>query len=120
MLFRSVSQSRYGRRVSEVAKVLVDAGLIVLVAIISPFEADRLRAKSLFETGEFVEVFVDTPVEICAQRDPKGLYKKAAKGGIPNFTGVGQDYQRPVAPDLILKGDDELDENVAKILKAII
>jgi bifunctional enzyme CysN/CysC len=108
------------RRVSEVAKVLVDAGLIVLVAIISPFEADRRRAKSLFESDEFVEVFVDTPVEVCAQRDPKGLYKKAAKGGIPNFTGVGQDYQRPAAPDLILKGDNELDENVAKILKAIL
>lgn len=118
--FTQADRAENVRRVSEVAKVLVDAGLIVLVAIISPFEADRLRAKSLFETGEFVEVFVDTPVEICAQRDPKGLYKKAAKGGIPNFTGVGQDYQRPVAPDLILKGDDELDENVAKILKAII
>jgi len=118
--FTQADRAENVRRVSEVAKVLVDAGLIVLVAIISPFEADRLRAKSLFESGEFIEVFVDTPVEICAQRDPKGLYKKAAKGGIPNFTGVGQDYQRPVAPDLILKGDDELDENVAKILKAII
>ena len=118
--FTQADRAENVRRVSEVAKVLVDAGLIVLVAIISPFEADRLRAKSLFESGEFIEVFVDTPVEICAQRDPKGLYKKAAKGGIPNFTGVGQDYQRPVAPDLILKGEDELDENVAKILKAII
>jgi bifunctional enzyme CysN/CysC len=108
------------RRVSEVAKVLVDAGLVVLVAIISPFEADRRRAKSLFENEEFIEVFVDTPVEICAQRDPKGLYKKAAKGGIPNFTGVGQDYQRPVAADLILNGQDELDENVNKILKAML
>jgi bifunctional enzyme CysN/CysC len=118
--FTPADRAENVRRVSEVAKVLVDAGLIVLVAIISPFEADRRRAKSLFETDEFIEVFVDTPVEICAQRDPKGLYKKAAKGGIPNFTGVGQDYQRPVAPDLILKGDDELDANVAKILKAII
>jgi bifunctional enzyme CysN/CysC len=118
--FTPADRAENVKRVSEVAKVLVDAGLIVLVAIISPFEADRRRAKSLFETDEFIEVFVDTPVEICAQRDPKGLYKKAAKGGIPNFTGVGQDYQRPVAPDLILKGDDELDENVAKILKAII
>jgi bifunctional enzyme CysN/CysC len=118
--FTPADRAENVRRVSEVAKVLVDAGLIVLVAIISPFEADRRRAKSLFETDEFIEVFVDTPVEICAQRDPKGLYKKAAKGGIPNFTGIGQDYQRPVAPDLILKGDDELNENVAKILKAII
>ena len=118
--FTPADRAENVRRVSEVAKVLVDAGLIVLVAIISPFEADRRRAKSLFEDGEFIEVFVDTPVEICAARDPKGLYKKAAEGNIPNFTGVGQDYQRPSNPDLLLKGDDDLDENIAKILKAII
>jgi bifunctional enzyme CysN/CysC len=118
--FTPADRAENVRRVSEVAKVLVDAGLVVLVAIISPFEADRRRAKSLFEDEEFIEVFVDTPVEICAQRDPKGLYKKAAKGGIPNFTGVGQDYQRPVAADLILNGQDELDENVNKILKAML
>jgi bifunctional enzyme CysN/CysC len=105
------------RRISELAKVLVDAGLIVLVAVISPFEADRQRAKSLFEEGEFLEVFVDTPVEVCAERDPKGLYKKASKGEIPNFTGVGQGYETPKNPDLHLKGDAELDENVEKILK---
>jgi bifunctional enzyme CysN/CysC len=118
--FTPADRAENVRRVSEVAKVLVDAGLVVLVAIISPFEADRRRAKSLFEDKEFIEVFVDTPVEICAQRDPKGLYKKAAKGGIPNFTGVGQDYQRPAAADLILNGQDELDENVNKILKAML
>jgi bifunctional enzyme CysN/CysC len=108
------------RRISEVAKVLVDAGLIVLVAVISPFEADRQRAKSLFEEGEFLEVFVDTPVEVCAERDPKGLYKKASKGEIPNFTGVGQGYETPKNPDLHLKGDAELDENVSQILGEII
>ena len=105
------------RRISELAKVLVDAGLIVLVAVISPFETDRQRAKSLFEEGEFLEVFVDTPVEVCVARDPKGLYKKANKGEIPNFTGVGQGYETPKNPDLHLKGDAELDENVEKILK---
>jgi bifunctional enzyme CysN/CysC len=108
------------RRISEVAKVLVDAGLIVLVAVISPFEADRQRAKSLFEEGEFLEVFVDTPVEVCVARDPKGLYKKASKGEIPNFTGVGQGYETPKNPDLHLKGDAELDENVSQILGEII
>ena len=118
--FTPADRAENVRRVSEVAKVLVDAGLIVLVAIISPFEADRNRAKSLFEIGEFIEVFVDTPVEICVKRDPKGLYKKAAKGDIPNFTGVGQDYQRPANADLILNGEDELDLNVDKILKIII
>ena len=108
------------RRISEVAKVLVDAGLIVLVAVISPFETDRQRAKSLFEEGEFLEVFIDTPVEVCVERDPKGLYKKASKGEIPNFTGVGQGYETPKNPDLHLKGDADLDENVSKILGEII
>jgi bifunctional enzyme CysN/CysC len=108
------------RRISELAKVLVDAGLIVLVAVISPFETDRQRAKSLFEQGEFLEVFVDTPVEVCVARDPKGLYKKANKGEIPNFTGVGQGYETPKNPDLHLKGDAGLDENVSQILGEII
>ena len=108
------------RRISEVAKVLVDAGLIVLVAVISPFEADRQRARSLFDEGEFLEVFVDTPVEVCVDRDPKGLYKKANKGEIPNFTGVGQGYETPNNPELHLKGDADLDENVSKILGEII
>ena len=108
------------RRISEVAKILVDAGLIVLVAVISPFEADRQRAKSLFDEGEFFEVFVDTPVEVCMQRDPKGLYKKANSGDIPNFTGVGQGYEIPKSPNLHLSGDDDLEQNVTKILRVII
>jgi bifunctional enzyme CysN/CysC len=108
------------RRISEVAKVLVDAGLIVLVAVISPFEVDRQRAKSLFDAGEFFEVFVDTPVDVCVDRDPKGLYKKANKGEIPNFTGIGQGYEIPKNPDLHLKGDANLDENVQKILGLIV
>ena len=107
------------RRISEVAKLLVDAGLIVLVAVISPFEVDRQRARSLFDEGEFLEVFVDTPVDICLSRDPKGLYKKANKGEIPNFTGVGQGYEAPTKPDLHLKGEDDLDKNVSKIMGVI-
>jgi len=105
------------RRISEVAKVLVDAGLIVLVAVISPFEADRQRARSLFDEGEFLEVYVDTPVEVCVNRDPKGLYKKASKGEIPNFTGIGQNYEVPKNPDLHLKGDADLGENIEKVMK---
>lgn len=105
------------RRISEVAKVLVDAGLIVLVAVISPFEADRQQARSLFDEGEFLEVYVDTPVEVCVDRDPKGLYKKASKGEIPNFTGIGQNYEVPKNPDLHLKGDADLDENIEKVMK---
>ena len=108
------------RRVSEVAKILVDAGLIVITALVSPFEADRNRAKSIFEEGEFLEVYVNTPVEICQSRDPKGLYKKSAAGQIPNFTGVGQDYEVPTNPDLILDGTASVEENIAKLVKLIL
>jgi bifunctional enzyme CysN/CysC len=108
------------RRVSEVAKLMVDAGLIVITALVSPFEVDRQRAKSIFEDGEFLEVFVDTPVETCRSRDPKGLYKKSAAGEIPNFTGVGQDYERPISPDLHLDGTASVAENVEKIIKVLL
>ena len=108
------------RRVSEVAKILVDAGLIVITALVSPFETDRNRAKSIFETGEFLEVYVNTPVEVCQSRDPKGLYKKSAAGEIPNFTGVGQDYEIPTNPDLVLDGTASVEENIAKLVKLIL
>ncbi len=108
------------RRVSEVAKLMVDAGLIVITALVSPFEVDRQRAKSIFDDGEFLEVFVDTPVETCRSRDPKGLYKKSAAGQIPNFTGVGQDYERPIAPDLHLDGTASVADNVEKIIKILL
>ena len=108
------------RRTSEVAKLMVDAGLIVITALISPFEVDRQRAKSIFQDGEFLEVFVDTPVEICRARDPKGLYRKSAAGEIPNFTGVGQDYERPAHPDLILDGTKLVNENVDLIMKELL
>ena len=108
------------RRVSEVAKLMVDAGLIVITALVSPFEVDRQRAKSIFDDGEFLEVFVDTPVETCRSRDPKGLYKKSAAGQIPNFTGVGQNYERPLAPDLHLDGTASVADNVEKIIKILL
>jgi bifunctional enzyme CysN/CysC len=108
------------RRVSEVAKIMVDAGLIVITALVSPFQADRDRAKSLFDSGEFLEVYVNTPVEVCQARDPKGLYKKSAAGQIPNFTGIGQDYETPSAPDLILDGTASVEENIATLVKLIL
>jgi bifunctional enzyme CysN/CysC len=108
------------RRVSEVAKLMVDAGLIVITALVSPFEVDRQRARSIFNEGDFIEVFVDTPVDICIARDPKGLYKKAQSGQIPNFTGVGQDYQRPTAPELILDGTADVEVNTQKILEELL
>jgi bifunctional enzyme CysN/CysC len=107
------------RRVAEVAKLMSDAGLIVIVALVSPFEADRQAAKAIFTSTPFFEVFVDTPVEICQKRDPKGLYAKANKGEIPNFTGLGQDYEVPKNPDLILDGTIDLAQNLAQLMKVI-
>lgn len=118
--FRPEDRAENVRRVSEVAKLMVDAGLIVISALVSPFEVDRQRAKSIFEDGEFLEIFIDTPVEICRSRDPKGLYKKSAAGEIPNFTGVGQDYERPTQPDLVIDGTAPIDESVAAILKMLL
>jgi bifunctional enzyme CysN/CysC len=118
--FTSTDRAENVRRVSEVAKLMVDAGLIVISALVSPFEVDRQRAKSIFEDGEFVEVFVDTPVDVCRARDPKGLYKKSAAGQIPNFTGVGQDYEPPLSPTLIVDGTAPIDEIVEKILRELL
>jgi len=88
------------RRVGEVAKLFADAGLIVLCSFISPFRAERRMVRELMEEGEFIEVFVDTPLEECMRRDPKGLYAKAVRGAIQNFTGVSSPYEPPEAPEL--------------------
>jgi bifunctional enzyme CysN/CysC len=90
------------RRVGEVAKLFVDAGLIVLCAFISPFQAERRMVRDLVGGGEFIEVFVDTPIEECRRRDPKGLYAKADLGTLKNFTGVDSPYEPPEHPDLVL------------------
>jgi bifunctional enzyme CysN/CysC len=88
------------RRVAEVARLMVDAGLIVLVSFISPFRAERMMARSLFETEEFLEVFIDTPLAVAEQRDPKGLYGKARRGELKNFTGIDSPYEPPENPEL--------------------
>jgi len=88
------------RRISEVAKLMVDAGVVVLTAFISPFESERRMAREMFEQGEFVEVFVNTPLEVAESRDPKGLYKKARQGEIPNFTGINSPYEAPEAAEI--------------------
>ena len=90
------------RRVGEVAKLMVDAGLIVLVSFISPYESERLLARALFAEGEFVEVYVDAPLEECEKRDAKGLYAKARRGELKNFTGIDSEYQPPGKPDIHL------------------
>jgi bifunctional enzyme CysN/CysC len=108
------------RRVAEVAKLMVDAGLIVLVSFISPFQQDRAMARSLFNDGEFIEVFVDTPLEVCEKRDVKGLYAKARKGELKNFTGIDSPYEAPVAPDVHLRSPQQsLEEQLEMMLKVI-
>lgn len=88
------------RRIGEVAKLFVDSGSIVLTAFISPFRADRAQAKDMLSSGQFLEVYIDTPLEVCEQRDPKGLYKKARLGEIKNFTGIDSTYESPLQPDI--------------------
>ena len=92
------------RRVAEVSRLMLDAGLIVIAAFISPFRAERRMARDLIGPQHFIEVFVDTPLEVCEQRDPKGLYKKARSGLLPHMTGISSPYERPENPDLVVRG----------------
>ena len=94
------------RRIAEVAKLLLDAGVIVLTSFISPFRAERDMARGLFDQGDFMEVFIDTSLDVAETRDPKGLYKKARGGELPNFTGIDSAYEVPENPELILKTDE--------------
>jgi adenylylsulfate kinase len=106
------------RRIGEVAKLFVDAGLIVLVAAISPYKKDRAFVRNLVEPGEFVEIYVKCPLEVCETRDPKGLYKKARQGIIKNFTGIDAPYEEPENPEIIIETNKEsIEEGVAKIIK---
>ncbi|TBW56710.1 adenylyl-sulfate kinase [Marinobacter halodurans] len=90
------------RRIGEVSKLFTDAGLIVISAFISPFTGDRRMVRKLFPAGEFIEIFMDTPINTCEERDPKGLYEKARQGVIKNFTGIDSPYQAPERPEIRL------------------
>ena len=109
------------RRIGEVSKLFVDAGIIVLTAFISPFLKDREQVRSLLSEDEFLEVFIDTPLKICESRDPKGLYQKARKGEILNFTGISSPYEVPNNPEIWLKTNEmsveEAAERVVEYLK---
>ncbi len=94
------------RRIGEISKLFVDAGVIVLSAFISPFQKDRDRVRALVNEGEFIEVFIDTPLEVCENRDPKGLYKKARKGEIPDFTGISSPYEAPANAEIHVKNSE--------------
>jgi len=103
------------RRIGEVSKLFVDSGTIVLTAFISPFIKDRYIVKDLVEDNEFIEIFVDTPLEICESRDPKGLYKKARRGDISNFTGISSPYEKPTNANIILQNTN-INDSVKTVL----
>ena len=109
------------RRISEVAKLFVDAGLIVSTAFISPFASDRAQARSIVNEGEFVEVFIDTPLDVCESRDPKGLYKKARAGEIPNFTGISSSFDVPEHPEIHVKtAEQTIEQSAEQIINYLI
>lgn len=106
------------RRIGEVSKLFVDAGLIVISAFISPFRSDRKIVRDLVAPGEFIEVFIDTSLDVCEQRDPKGLYKKARNGEILCFTGISSPYEAPYTPEIqVQTADHSVEESVNNILR---
>ena len=108
------------RRVGEVARLMADAGLICITAFVSPYREDRDLVRSLMKPGEFVEIFVDAPLDVCEQRDPKGLYAKARANEIPEFTGISAPYEAPLTPELVLKtGELTVQESISKILELL-
>lgn len=115
--YSDADRQEHIRRVGEIARLFVDAGLIVLVALISPFRVERKAVRALFEPGEFIEVFVNTPLSVCEQRDPKGLYRRARAGQVPLFTGIDSPYEAPEQPDVMLPASEiGIDDCVARLV----
>jgi adenylylsulfate kinase len=118
--FSELGRKENIRRIGEVAKLFTDAGVVVLTAFISPFSEDRDRVRSLVEKEEFAEIFVNCPIEICEQRDVKGLYKKARAGEIRDFTGINSPFEAPVNPEMEIKTDEmSIEQSVDKIVRYI-
>jgi len=119
--FSALDRQENIRRTGEVAKLMYDAGLIVLCSLISPYQADRDRVRGLFQPGAFWEIYVSCPLNICIQRDPKGLYQKAIKGDIPDFSGISSPYEPPSCPELVIESDKfDIDQCVSMILDRMI
>jgi len=111
--FTAIDREENIRRIGAVAELYCQAGLIALTAFISPYRIDRDRVRATMKPGEFIEVFVDTPLEICEQRDPKGLYKKARAGEIKHFTGIDDPYEAPESPELVLLAGEQTPDELA-------
>jgi adenylylsulfate kinase len=109
------------RRISEVCKLFLDAGVVLLSAFISPFQADREQVKNIVGADNYIEVFVDAPLEVCEQRDVKGLYKRARAGEVRNFTGISSPYERPTHPDLVIETDKmSIEQSLEKLMGEIV
>lgn len=118
--FSDADRTENIRRIGEVAKLFVDAGLIAITAFISPFRADRDLVRGLVAPGEFFEVYVKAPLEVCEQRDPKGLYKKARAGAIKQFTGIDSPYEEPLKPELVIDtAEHPLEASTGLLLEAL-
>ena len=108
------------RRIGEVAKLFAESNVVVLTAFISPYRVDRDQARALLPKGQFIEVLCDAPLETCEERDPKGLYKKARAGEIPEFTGISAPYEAPENPELtLLTGEESLEESTKRVLDVL-
>ena len=115
--FSDIDRIENIRRIGEVSKLFVDAGIIVLTAFISPFQEDRDSVRRLVNKDEFVEIYIDTPLEVCESRDPKGLYEKARSGQIPNFTGISSPYESPTKAEINIKTNVlSIEECVEKVI----
>ncbi|QCI16655.1 adenylyl-sulfate kinase [Buchnera aphidicola (Aphis craccivora)] len=119
LTFCAVDRDENIRRISEVAKLMLDAGIMVLVSVISPYKKQRLMASNILGKNNFLEVFVDTPLNICEKRDSKGLYKKSRCNEISDFTGVDSLYEAPETPDIHLDGTISIKENIKKLIKKL-
>lgn len=115
--FSSVDRAENIRRLGEVSRLFVDAGIIIIVACISPLEKERELVKSLFDENEFFEIYINTPLDECEKRDPKGIYKKVRAGKIRNFTGVDSIYEAPINPNLVI---DTINASIGKSVEYII
>ena len=116
--FDKISRVENIRRIGEVSKLFVDSGTIVITTFISPFIKDREIIRDLVNNDEFIEIFVDVPIEVCETRDSKGLYKKARDGEIKNFTGIDSPYEKPIKPEIYLENSStKIDENICQIIK---
>ena len=109
------------RRISEVCKLFLDAGVVLLSAFISPFQADREQVKGIVGAENYIEIFVDAPLEVCEQRDVKGLYKKARAGEVKNFTGISSPYEKPTSPDVVIETDKiSVERSMEVLIEAIV